>query len=87
MSLINHAVVQPFKSGDVVRHYHHTSLFDDFLVVYAHSNGGLDVKKKGVLYGLSARFVELSPNQDPSIGNSKTKNFFLKIFNLFEKMV
>jgi hypothetical protein len=86
---IKHSVIQPFKTGDVIRQYHHIDMFDDFLVTYAHSNGDLDVKRKGVSYGLSARFSELSPNQDPSVADSKTKRSFVKfrdfILNILEK--
>lgn len=32
MRKFNHAAVQPFKKGDVVRQYHHTDMADDFLV-------------------------------------------------------
>jgi len=43
---------EPFKKDDTVREYHHTSLFDDFQVVYAHFNDALDVIRDGVNYGL-----------------------------------
>lgn len=89
MPEFNHAAVQPFKKGDVIRQYHHTDLFDDFLVVFAHSNGALDVVRHGVSYGLSARFSELSPNQDPTVGDSKKKRMAVKIrdflLNILEK--
>jgi hypothetical protein len=76
---IHHAVVQPFKKGDVIRQYHHTDMFDDFVVTYAHDNGALDVKRKGVSYGLSARFSTLSPNQDSSIADGNIKRISKKI--------
>jgi hypothetical protein len=76
---IKHAVVQPFKKGDVIRQYHHTDMFDDFLVMHAHDNGALDVKRKGVSYGLSARFSKLSPNQDASVADGNIKRISKKI--------
>lgn len=87
MSKVNHDVQQPFKEGDVIRQYHHEFMFDDFLVIRAQANGGLIAKKEGVIYGLSAHYSVLSPNQDPSVANTKTKNFFLNIFNRFKKKV
>lgn len=87
MSEVNHDVKQPFKEGDVIRQYHHKSMFDDFLMIRVQDNGGLIAKKEGVIYGLSAHYSVLSPNQDPSVANSKTKNYFLKIFNRFKKKV
>jgi hypothetical protein len=64
---------QPFAAGDVVRQYHHNSMFDDALVTYAHSNGGLDVTCKGSQYGWSARTVVMSPIQDKKILDRPTK--------------
>lgn len=52
---------QPFKKGDIVRQYHHGNMFDDATVVFAHDNGALDVEIRGVRYGWSARFCEISP--------------------------
>lgn len=80
---IKHAVVQPFKKGDVIRQYHHTDMFDDFLVTYAHDNGALDVKRKGVSYGLSARFSELSLVQDRSVADGTVKRSSKKIRDFF----
>ena len=79
MQTFNRSVVQPFKKGDVVRQYHHTDMFDDFLVTCAHPNGALDVRRKGVAYGLSARFSKLSPNQDKSVADGRTKRIAKKI--------
>lgn len=64
---------QPFATGDVVRYYHHTSMFDDALVVHARSNGALEVIRKGIRYYWSARTVVMSPNQDQSIGIRYTR--------------
>lgn len=33
-----------FKAGDIVRQYHHDTMFDDAVVLHAHSNGALDVQ-------------------------------------------
>lgn len=89
MRKFNHTAVQPFKKGDVIRQYHHTDMADDFLVTFAHSNGSLDVIRNGFRYGFFASFSKLSPNQDPSVGDSEKKRIAVKIrdflLNVLEK--
>ncbi|MCK5606418.1 hypothetical protein KAR91_31240 [Candidatus Pacearchaeota archaeon] len=44
---------QGYVVGAIVRQYHHTSMYDDAVIIYVHSCGGLDVEIDGVKYGWS----------------------------------